>query len=250
MAPWLKRTLLYSLSIGCVLGFVRAGIWQLHRAEFKEELLAHSHQLLAERNAQPLATATDASMPDKESPDAYEWTSGNGHFLPLPAVLLDNQVRVGLPGIRVYRVFQPDGAHHALLVELGWRSLPSRQNIPVEPAPPVVTQVRGMLAPPPAAGISLGGSAIQRQPDGSLLLIRLDSDRVASALHLGNGLSPRVLRLDPGMKFGYKRDLVMLSGTLPPEKHRAYAVQWFAMAAGLLIATIVVSRRKSGQKNS
>jgi cytochrome oxidase assembly protein ShyY1 len=250
MAPWLKRTLLYSLSIGCVLGFVRLGIWQLHRAEFKEELLAHSHKVLSERNAQPLATAADAQMPDKESPDAYEWTSGSGRFLPLPAIRLDNQARGGQQGIRVYRVFQPDGARRALLVELGWRSLPSRQDIPVEPALPTVSQVRGLLSPPPAAGISLGGSAIQREPDGSLLLIRLDPDGVAAALRIANGLAPRVLRLDPGMKFGYKRDLAMLSGTLPPEQHRGYAVQWFAMAAGLLIATIVVSRRKYARKDS
>jgi cytochrome oxidase assembly protein ShyY1 len=250
VAPWLKRALLWLLALACVAGFVRLGIWQLHRAEFKEELVAHSHQVLSERNAQPLATTADAPMPDKESPDAYEWTSGSGHFPPLPAVLLDNQARGGQQGIRVYRVFQPDGARHALLVELGWRSLPSRRDIPVEPAPPAVTQVRGLLSPPPAAGIRLGGSAIQRQPDGSLLLVRLDPDSVAAALHLGNGLAPRVLRLDPGMKFGYKRDLAMLSGTLPPEQHRGYAVQWFAMAAGLLIACIVVSRRKSVKKDS
>lgn len=246
----MRRGLLWLLALACVAGFVRLGIWQLHRAEFKEALLAHSHQVLAERKAEPLATATDTAMPDKESPDAYEWTSGSGHFLPLPAIRLDNQTRGGQQGIRVYRVFQPDGARHALLVELGWRPLPSRQDLPVEPDPPAVTQVRGMLSPPPAAGISLGGSAIQRQPDGSLLLVRLDPDGVAATLRIGNGLAPRVLRLDPGMKFGYKRDLAMLSGTLPPEQHRGYAVQWFALAAGLLIATIVVSRRKSARKES
>jgi len=246
----MKRGLLWLLALVCVAGFMRLGIWQLHRAQFKEALLAHSHQVLAERTAQPLATAADTPMPDKESPDAYEWTSGSGHFLPVPAVRLDNQARGGLQGIRVYRLFQPDGARHALLVELGWRPLPSRQDIPVEPAPPAVTQIRGMLSPPPAAGISLGGSAIQRQSDGSLLLIRLDPERVASELRLANGLAPRVMRLDPGMKFGYKRDLAMLSGTLPPEQHRGYAVQWFAMAAGLLIATIVVSRRKYPKKES
>jgi len=247
----MKRVvLLWLLALACVAGLVRLGIWQLHRAEFKEALLAHSHQVLAEREAQPLATAADAPMPDKESPDAYEWTSGNGHFLPVPAIRLDNQARGGQQGIRVYRVFQPDGARHALLVELGWRPLPSRKDIPAEPDPPSVSQVRGMLSPPPAAGISLGGSAVQRQSDGSLLLIRLDPDSVAPVLRIGNGLAPRVLRLDPGMKIGYKRDLAMLSGTLPPEQHRGYAVQWFALAAGLLIATIVVSRRKSARKDS
>jgi len=113
-AARMRRGLLWLLALACVAGFVRLGIWQLHRAEFKEQLLAHSHHVLAERKAEPLATAADAAMPDKESPDAYEWTSGSGHFLPLPAIRLDNQARGGQQGIRVYRVFQPDGARHAL----------------------------------------------------------------------------------------------------------------------------------------
>jgi surfeit locus 1 family protein len=237
-----RKLLLLLLSVLCIVGFVHLGIWQLHRAEYKQDLLVHSHQVLVDRNVQPLAASVDAAMPDKDhEADAYEWTSGPGHFLPLPALRLDNQVRGGLPGIRVYRIFQPDGGHHALLVELGWRSLPSRLQFPPEPAPPAVTQVRGLMSPPPVAGISLGHGVIQHQPDGPLLLIKLDPDRVATELHLANGLAPRVLRLDPGMKFGYKRDLAMLSGTLTAEQHRAYAVQWFAMALALLITTLVVA---------
>jgi cytochrome oxidase assembly protein ShyY1 len=241
-----KRFLPYLLSLACIAGFVRLGIWQLHRGEYKEGLLAHSRQVLAERNAQPLAAAADSPKLDKDQEaDAYEWVAGAGHFLNLPAIRLDNQVRGGLQGIRVYRVFQPDGAKHALLVEMGWRALPSRTEFPVEPAaPPAIAQARGLMSPPPVGGLSLGQGSIQHQPDGSLLLVRMEPDRIATELHLRNGLAPRVLRLDPGMKLGYKRDLAVLSGTLPPEQHRGYAVQWFGLAGGLLIATIVVARRK------
>jgi len=245
----MKRGLLWVLALVCVAGFVRLGFWQLDRARYKDALLAHSGQVVAARKAEPLAAAIDAPMPASDD-NAYAWTTGSGHFLPLPAVLLDNQSRNGRSGVRVYRAFQPDGAKHATLVELGWRELPADRKLPVEPPLDGAMRVEGLLAPPPSAGISLGSGAIERQPDGALLLMRLDPSQVAQALALPNGLAPRVLRLDPALKLGYARDLDVLSGTLPPGQHRGYAVQWFAMAAGLLIASLIVSRRKSDKKDS
>jgi cytochrome oxidase assembly protein ShyY1 len=238
-----KRWMLLLLALACIAGFVRLGFWQLHRAQFKDALIARSHLVLDARHAVPLAIGADA-QPAATGATDYAWSAGNGHFLPLPAVLLDNQSRDGRPGVRVYRVFQPDAARHALLVELGWRPLPPDRMLAPEPSLPGSWRVQGLLAPPPAAGLNLGGDAIQRQPDGTLLLTRLEPDRVAVALGAPNGIADRVLRLDPAMSLGYARDLDVLSGAMPPERHRGYAVQWFAMAAALLIATIVVSRRK------
>lgn len=237
-----RRILLLLLSIAMIVAFVRLGLWQVDRAHYKERLLAHSRQVVSERRPDVLYAAADAQDQANEA-DAYEWIVGGGHFLPLPPIRLDNQIRNGVAGIRVYRVFQPDGAQHAILVELGWRALPSRQEMPPEPAPPDVTQVRGLLAPPPVGGLKLGPEKIVPAKDGSLLLMRITPDKIADALKLKNGLAPRVLILDTGMKVGYKRDLQVLSGTLPPAAHRAYAVQWFGLAIALGVVTIVVSRR-------
>lgn len=242
-----KRGLLLLLALACIVGFVRLGFWQLHRAEYKDALLAHSREILAARLALPLATEADALRADPNRDD-YTWTSGNGRFLPVPAVVLDNQVRDGQPGVRVYRVFQPDGARRALLVELGWRPLQLHRQLLPEPALPGNWSLHGLMAPPPSAGLQLAmsGSGMQWQPDGTLLLMRLDAPQgIAAAYGLRQGLSSRVLRLDPAMKLGYARDLDVLGGSLPPEQHRGYAVQWFGMAAGLLVVTIVVARRKS-----
>ncbi|MEO7478223.1 MAG: SURF1 family protein [Lysobacteraceae bacterium] len=241
----MKRGLLYLFALACILGFVRLGFWQLHRAEYKEALLAHSRQILDQRHAEPLAVLADATKTVGDG-NQYTWADGSGHFLPLPAVRLDNQDRGGKPGVRIYRAFQPDGAKHAVLVDLGWRQLPPNRALPPEPAPAGNWRLQGLFAPPPASGLQLlfAGNAIQRQPDGSLLLMRLDPARVATTLGLANGLAPRVLRLDPALALGYARDLDVLSGTMPPERHRGYAVQWFGMALALLIITIVVSRRK------
>lgn len=244
-----KRGWLLLLAAACILGFVRLGVWQLHRASYKDALLAHSRQVLAARKVEPLAAAADAPPVASDDGD-YAWTAGQGHFPQLPAVLLDNQSRGGRPGVRVYRVFQPDGASRAILLELGWRALPPDRKLPSEPPLRGQWQIEGLLAPPPAAGISLGGDAIQHGSDGALLLTRLDLSKVAATLALPNGLAPRVLRPDPTLPLGYARDLDVLSGALPPEQHRGYAVQWFGMAAGLLVASIVVARRKTTRKIS
>ncbi|MBS0193887.1 MAG: SURF1 family protein [Proteobacteria bacterium] len=237
-----RRILLLLLSISMIAAFVRLGLWQVDRAHYKERLLAHSRQVVSDRKPDVLYAAADAPDQVNEA-DAYEWTAGSGHFLSLPPIRLDNQIRNGVAGIRVYRVFQPDGAQHAILVELGWRPLPSHLDIPPEPAPPDLTQVRGLLAPPPVGGLKLGPERIVPQKDGSLLLMRITPDKIAAALKLKNGLAPRVLILDTGMKVGYKRDLQVLSGALPPAAHRAYAVQWFGMAIALGVITIVMVRR-------
>ena len=215
----MKRVALLLLAFALALGFVRLGLWQLHRAAYKQMLIANSQRVLASRRALPLAGALDRDADDGE----YVWVAGDGHFLPLPAVLLDDQIREGRPGLRVYRVFRPDGGAQAVLVELGWRPLASHREIPAEPPPPMgAMRLSGLLSPPPAAGLMPGGSAVQRQPDGALLL----------------------LRLDPAIRLGYARDLQVLSGPMTPERHRGYAVQWFALAFGLTIASLIVFFRK------
>ena len=237
----MKRIGLLLLAFALALGFVRLGFWQLHRAAYKQSLIEASERVLAQRHVLPLASASDEATNDS----GYAWAAGDGHFLAVPAVRLDDQIRDGQPGIRVYRVFQPEGSAFALLVELGWRPLPSHREIPAEPPPPSGdVRLSGLLSPPPAGGLLPGGIGVQRQPDGSLLLLRLDPAQVAAALAIRDGLAPRVLRLDPAIRIGYARDLALQFGAMTPQRHRGYAVQWFALAAGLSIASLVVFFRK------
>lgn len=236
----MKRVGLLLLAFAIAAGFVRLGFWQLHRAQFKQALIDASQRVLAQRHALPLGNAPGVAS------DAYAWVAGDGHFPALPAVRLDDQVRDGVPGMRVYRVFEPDGGARAVLVEFGWRALASHRAIPPEPPPPVGdVHVAGLLAPPPAGGLLLGGDGTQREPDGSLLLLALDPVKVAAELHVAGGLAPRVLQLDPAIVLGYPRDLRVDFGRMTPARHRGYAVQWFALAAGLSIASLVVFCRKT-----
>ena len=57
-------------------------------------------------------------------------------------------------------------------------------------------------------------------------------------------LAARVLRLDPALPIGFARDLDVLPNTLPPERHRGYALQWFGLSATLLAITVFLFVRR------
>ena len=216
--------------------FACLGMWQLDRAHQKEAMLAEATRILDARIPVTLEAAADASRQP-----AYEWAQGGGRFLPLPAVLLDNQNHLGRAGIRVYRAFQPTGSAAPLLVELGWLPLPGDRRLPQVASFAALSQVSGLLAPPPSAGIA--SAVAMLQADGNLLATSLDHEVISEALKLP-ALAPRVLRLDPALKVGYARDLDILPNTLPPERHLGYAVQWFGLAAAVLVTALVLTLRK------
>ena len=220
--------------------FARLGAWQLDRMHQKEAMLASAQAVLAKREAHPLSSAAEAAQAR-----SYAWAAGDGRFLDLPAVLLDNQERDGRAGVRAYRVFAPVGAP-PLLVELGWLPVPGDRRMPSVPVPDV-RHVAGLLAPPPSAG--LARPVAQPQPDGSLLLIALDVPLLRATLHLPD-LTPRVLKLDPALPPTYPRDLDILPNTLPPSRHLGYAVQWFGLSITVLVTALVLTLRPPKARSS
>jgi surfeit locus 1 family protein len=62
---------------------------------------------------------------------------------------------------------------------------------------------------------------------------------------LGEDLVEGLLWLNPGEPHGFRREWV--SNEFPPERHYGYALQWFALAATLLVLFIVVNLHKVEQ---
>ena len=223
------------LALAACAAFTAAGLWQLDRQVQKQAMLAASTAVLEARDARPLAIAADPARAR-----GYDWAAGDGRFADGPPVLLDNQQRLGRPGVRAYRLFVPD-AGTPLLVELGWLPVPGDRTLPSVDLPPGAVNVSGLLAPPPATG--LGRATAVAQADGSLLTVGLDAANLAGALGQA-ALPPRVLKLDPALALGYPRDLDILPNTLPPERHLGYAVQWFALAAAVLALALFMTVRR------
>jgi cytochrome oxidase assembly protein ShyY1 len=201
----------------------------------KERLLADVAHVLDDRRPQPLAVAADPSRAT-----AFEWAAGRGRFLATAPLMLDNQQRDGRVGVRAYSVFQPD-AGMPLLVDMGWLPIGTNRALPPITRPTGEVEVRGLLLPPPSAGLRMG-APMAKQGD-AWLVVRLEPAAIAREFGLP-ALAPRVLRLDPALPFGYPRDLQLLVNTLPPERHRGYALQWFGLAAtGLVFAFVLTFRR-------
>lgn len=240
----------WTVAVFAMAAFARLGAWQLQRAGEKQAMLDAATQELRHRRAKPLDVAADPGRAR-----AHDWSAGRGTFEEGGAWLLDNQLREGRAGVRVYRVLHPHrplpspGAAQPatrapvpLLVDLGWVPLPGDRSLPdLRPAPPGVVEVRGLLAPPPSSGIAMGPAF--RDEQGHRLMTRVDTARMGERLGLAVPLAPRVLRLDPALPFGHARDLALLANTLPPEKHRGYALQWFALAVAVLATALLLTFR-------
>ncbi len=217
-------------------GFALLGRWQLQRMHQKQAMLDGVAAVLAHRDARPLAEAVDAGRVD-----GYDWAAGEGAFADGPAVLLDNQMDAGRYGVRVFRVFRPVGAM-PLLVDLGWMPVGEDRRMPVVPRPDL-SRVSGLLMPPVAHGLFVASVPPVAQPDHDLVATALQPATLASVLGQP-ALAPRVLRLDPAIRVGGARDFDILPNTLPPVRHLAYAVQWFALALAVLATAAVLTFRK------
>lgn len=233
-----RRLLLWLFAAALVAGFVMLGRWQLHRGEAKQAMLDGAAAALHDRRALPVSAA------QARPADGYDWVAGHGRFLESPVLLLDNQRRGAQVGVRVLAVLQPREGQ-PLLADLGWLPVAGDRRLPEVVLPAGEQRVEGLLSPPPGAGLALGPAYAPVEPVGrraQWLLTRVDI--VALSKALDRPLSARVLRLDPALPIGYARDLELLPNTLPPQRHRGYALQWFGLAFATLVTALFMSLRK------
>lgn len=229
--------------------FIQLGLWQLHRASAKEALL----QRFAQAAAQPVRPFTDI---DAEL-DAALWPHVRlrGRLLGDRRYVLDNQSRHHRPGIIVYAPLEVcrdascDSVRpRAVLVALGflqrekgWSELPK-----LPPVPAGIVELTGLYAPPPGKGLELGGNALAAQHDWPKLTTYLDLDQVAHDLL--RPLEPRVLLVDADPASAYIRS--WSPATMPPARHRAYALQWFTFALAALVIFVVMLRRRPTRRDN
>lgn len=253
----MKRFALNSLALLLVLAFVGLGRWQLDREAQKREQLAAADAALAAA-PMPLGKALLEYGRDEADgePTTVRRVAGEVVFVGPPQVWLDNQRRGERVGVHLYcAALVPPTGGGAILVDLGWLPLAGDRRLPEATCPRGAQDLAGLLAPPPAIGVPLGPGVVE-QDDGSLLATRLEIPLLAGKLSpslfrsppattdLVPLLSHAVLRLDPAVPLGYERDLELLANTLPPEKHRAYALQWFGLAATLAVIALVMNFRR------
>lgn len=225
---------------------IALGFWQLDRAEQKEQAMAAFDQ----RSDMPaLNLNRDNPDPDRH---VFRRAEVRGRYDVRHQLLLDNQTYNRQAGYHVLTPFLPDGRRSAVLVDRGWVPVGvSRDTLPSVPAPGDAQIVTGHLDQGPATGIRLGGMA-DGESGWPLRIQYLDFPALSE--RLGYRLMPVVLRLDEEADGGFRRDWRPAPPDgFGPERNRGYAVQWFALAATLLIIYLAVNfkrRRDDGHDHT
>ena len=219
------------LVVGCTI-FCTAGFWQLGRAEEKRELFTAFEQS-ADGNIlrEPVA--------DSEAEQyLYQRITLTGRYEPERQILLDNMVHQGRPG---YQVLTPlrIGAT-AVLVNRGWlRANLDRNMLPDVAVTDKIRDVTGRLYRLPRAGYALEPATPTAWTDRPIRMSFPTVDEIIG--QVGFPLHDYQLLLDPAESDGYTRE--WQPALMSPEKHLAYAIQWFMMAMTIVIIYVVLTIR-------
>lgn len=222
--------------------FIRLGVWQLHRADFKEALLRR----YAASVSAPLQDF--AKVAEAPPADGFPRVRVRGHYLADRLYLLDNPKHDGRGGVEVFVPFALHGQSQLLLVDLGF--LPGNGNGKTPQLPPLPTaevSLQGLYVPPPPVGFEMGGDALSRQtrwPKNSIFM-----DPAEIARDLGRPLYPRLLALDADPASIYVRVHTLDFSSMPPARHRAYAFQWFTFALAAVVMLLVLHRKRKPRKS-
>jgi surfeit locus 1 family protein len=225
------------LTVAGALLFIRLGIWQLHRADFKDALLRRYAASVS-------APVQDfAKVVAKPPSDGFPRVRVRGRYLADRVYLLDNPKHDGRGGVEVFVPFTVHGQSSLLLVDLGF--LPgngTRQTPQLPPLPATEVALKGLYVPPPPVGFEMGGNALTKQTQWPKDTIFLDPAEIS--LDLGHPLLPRMLALDADPASIYVRERTLDVSAMPPARHRAYAFQWFSFALAAVVILLVLNRRR------
>jgi surfeit locus 1 family protein len=212
---------------------LRLGFWQLERAEIKDELL---NQFAASEAAPPESLSRLMST-DDASQWHYRQARVTGAFIADRQYLLDNRTHEGKAGYHVLTPFDVPGG--IVVVNRGWVPVgPDRRVLPPLPVSESSIQLSGRVVPPPNAGVLLGSDGYER--DGWPRVVQtVDLERMSQQFE--KGVLPALLQLDPT----HEACLTCVwrpVGGIGPERHRGYALQWFSLAAVLVVLVAITVR--------
>ncbi len=213
---------------------VGLGNWQLQRAEWKQQLI-DEHAAMGIQAAHSVAEVLE-----EDGDSAYRPVYVDGRYDLSRQLLLDNQLHRGVAG---YHVLTPLHMNNGttVLVNRGWLPVgASRSQLPELPGPAGEVKLRGTIARLPEKIFRLD-SAEEPHEGWPQVIQHVVFDDIEA--RLGAAVLPAVVLLDAEDAHGFTREWKAVYSTLP-DKHRAYALQWFTLAAVLLLIYIGVNTHR------
>jgi len=238
LGPYLFRpALVPGIIVLCLLPLLIAlGIWQLHRADEKKALLQQHSQHSYDQRLQLTADTNDDA-------DAlrYRQVQVYGKYDSRQQFLIDNQIVHGKVGYFVMTPLILSGGKRAVLVNRGWVALNrDRSHLPDITFDARETTVTGRINHFPSVGYKLPGAEIPTEGWPAVVQV---VDRDVLEKRLGYPLFSFQVELDKDQENGYLRDW-RTTIFMTPERHIAYALQWFGLAITLVILFIWFSSKK------
>lgn len=219
------------LAIVLTIGLVSLGRWQLERAREKRALY---DAFESGTDATQVLDAATAGLP------RYQHVHAAGAYDSGRQVLIDNMSNSrGQAGYYVITPFELESGGW-VLVNRGWVPLGARRadkpDVAVSPQP---REIAGRTDDLPRAGLQLGTRAALAPP---YPVVANFPTRAEIASLLGERHWSRaadLVLLDPTEPGGYLRE--WHPPGFPPIRHIAYAVQWFGLAAALVVIYFVTN---------
>jgi len=222
-----------SLYLFLMVLLVSLGFWQLDRSEQKA-VFVKQQQLSANKTTLKLTSNIDFNK------DRYRKVEITGHYIPTKQYLIDNQIVNGRAGYFVLTPFKITATDHTVLVNRGWLVLnKDRRVLPEISIDSSERTITGRINNFPVVGIRLAGAEIPTE--GWPSVVQVVDIKILSE-KIGFPLLSYQIELNKEMDDGYIRDWKKKS-QMPPEKHIAYAVQWFGLALTLTLLFFGFSRK-------
>ena len=211
------------------------GLWQLERADEKAAIGAHWEQ----RKLQP-----PVALPQVEAKAVAELkylpVMLRGQFLANQYFLVDNRIYRGKFGYEVLGILQLEETGQPVLVNRGWiAGDSSRQSLPEVEAVSGLVTLTGHVYVAPGAPYLLAD--IDLEPGWPKRIQAIEMEKLKPAVEevAGAPLFPYSVRIDSDQPAALTVDWQIIN--VSPEKHTAYAVQWFTMALALFIFFVLRS---------
>ena len=220
--------------------FSRLGLWQLDRADEKNEILERQAQATA---LEPL----ESLQPDDAEHNVYRQVRLSGSFDFEHQFLLDNRTVGGQPGFDVITPFYLSDARvddGYVLVNRGWLGHNGNRQVALQ----AELQVHGNLTlegviTVPSRGFTLGSSVEDSgNSDWPQVIQFVDYETIASKLDK-MAVTEAVVIAAPNQSFSYIHHWKPVASGAA--KHLGYAFQWFAMLTTVLVLYFYLMARKN-----
>lgn len=207
------------------------GNWQMNRASQKEELQRRLDRFAREPSVQLPAAPLD---PERMR---FRRVQVEGEFEPRHLIYLDNKVYRRVAGYQVVTPLRIGDSNMRVLVNRGWVAGTGRRDeLPQVVTPSATVRIEGLAMVPSANVLELSPHTVEGRVWENLVLERYRQS-------VPFPIQPIVIQQTSPAEDGLVRDWPRPD--LGIEKHKGYALQWFALCIAIFAAYVALNSKRS-----